>query len=95
MVDAGVGDSVHFKDSPGYAGDRTLHLNAALIVCTTLVVGLRLYIRAFMSKALGADDLLAFLAFVGSFCFTPIPPKSPNLIWKLTGSHYFTLCYGY
>ncbi|KAF4776352.1 hypothetical protein HER10_EVM0005471 [Colletotrichum scovillei] len=54
---------VHFMDSPGYAGDKTLHLNIALIMCTTVVVGLRLYVRAFMSKALGPDDLLAFVAF--------------------------------
>ncbi|KAK1658646.1 hypothetical protein BDP55DRAFT_681794 [Colletotrichum godetiae] len=54
---------VHFMDSPEYAGDKTLHLNIALIICTTIVVGIRLYVRAFMAKALGLDDLLAFLAF--------------------------------
>ncbi|KAL2874972.1 hypothetical protein SGCOL_009815 [Colletotrichum sp. CLE4] len=54
---------VHFMDSPEYAGDKTLHLDIALIICTTIVVGIRLYVRAFMAKALGLDDLLAFLAF--------------------------------
>ncbi|TDZ16984.1 hypothetical protein Cob_v010132 [Colletotrichum orbiculare MAFF 240422] len=53
----------HFTDSPGYAGGKTLHLNTALIISTTLVVSTRLYVRAFMAKALGWDDILAFLAF--------------------------------
>lgn len=61
--------AVHFRDSPGYAGNKTLYLNTALIVCTTLVVGTRLYVRAFMSKALGLDDIVAFVAFVSSTLF--------------------------
>ncbi|KAF9876524.1 hypothetical protein CkaCkLH20_05932 [Colletotrichum karsti] len=53
----------NFMDSPEYAGDKVLQVNIALIVCTSFIVGLRLYVRAFMAKALGLDDLLAFLAW--------------------------------
>lgn len=56
--------TISFKESPGYKGGQVLKLNAALIVCTTVIVFLRLYVRAFMSRALGVDDLLAFLAYV-------------------------------
>ncbi|KAG7046722.1 hypothetical protein JMJ77_0014945 [Colletotrichum scovillei] len=56
---------LHFTESPGYAGPKILQLNVALIVCTSIIVGLRQYVRAFIAKALGLDDVLAFLAWAG------------------------------
>ncbi|KAH7020702.1 uncharacterized protein B0I36DRAFT_333055 [Microdochium trichocladiopsis] len=53
----------HFSTSPDYKGYEVLGLNVALIVCTTLVVGTRLYVRAFMVKVPGLDDLFAFLSW--------------------------------
>lgn len=52
-----------FSTSPDYKGHEVLALNVALIVSTTVVVGARLYVRAFMAKALGFDDLFAFLSW--------------------------------
>lgn len=57
----------HFTESPGYAGPKILQLNVALIVCTSIIVALRQYVRAFIAKALGLDDVLAFLAWVSSY----------------------------
>ncbi|KAK1517367.1 hypothetical protein CPAR01_16231 [Colletotrichum paranaense] len=54
---------LHFTESPGYAGPKILQLNIALIVCTSMIVGLRQYVRAFIAKALGLDDVLAFLTW--------------------------------
>ncbi len=48
-----------------------VNLNAALIAISTTLVALRLYARAFMTVALGWDDLIATIAWVGrgSLCF--------------------------
>ncbi|KAI6369164.1 hypothetical protein MCOR25_004517 [Pyricularia grisea] len=55
--------TVLLKESPGYNGRTTLILNSIIIVLTTVVVMARLFVRAFMTKALGLDDLMCFLAF--------------------------------
>lgn len=52
-----------FRESPDYKGNTLFALNAALIVITTVIVGLRLYVRS-VSNTLGVDDLLAFLGYV-------------------------------
>ncbi|TLD24035.1 hypothetical protein PspLS_06582 [Pyricularia sp. CBS 133598] len=52
-----------FRESPGYNGHTPLILNSVFIVLTTVVVTSRLAVRAFMTKALGLDDLVCFLAF--------------------------------
>ncbi|KAH7176224.1 hypothetical protein EDB81DRAFT_751610 [Dactylonectria macrodidyma] len=43
-------------------------LNIALILITTIIIILRLYIRGWMTKALGLDDLIATVAF--GLCIT-------------------------
>ncbi|ELQ39092.1 hypothetical protein OOU_Y34scaffold00514g9 [Pyricularia oryzae Y34] len=55
--------TVPFRESPGYNGHTPLILNSVFIVLTTIVVTSRLFVRAFMTKALGIDDLMCFLAF--------------------------------
>ncbi|KAH8671377.1 hypothetical protein BX600DRAFT_510056 [Xylariales sp. PMI_506] len=45
-------------------GGRLLNLNIALIAISTTLVSTRLFVRAFMVKALGWDDLLALIAFI-------------------------------
>lgn len=49
----------------GSKGGAIFRLEIALIIISTFLMASRLYIRAFMIKALGLDDLLAMLAFVG------------------------------
>ncbi|KAI1868287.1 hypothetical protein JX265_007110 [Neoarthrinium moseri] len=55
--------TIPFQESPDYKGHEVLSLNAALIACTSFILALRLYVRSFMSKALGVDDLFAVLAY--------------------------------
>lgn len=50
------------EESLGYI---MLNLNIALIVITSVIMSLRLYVRGVMIQALGWDDLLAFIAWVG------------------------------
>lgn len=64
MADNTTAPKVHFMDSPNYSGDTVLRLNIALIVCTSAIVWTRLYVRAFVAKAFGLDDVLALLAWV-------------------------------
>ncbi|KAF5008879.1 hypothetical protein FDECE_4903 [Fusarium decemcellulare] len=44
-------------------GPFLFDLNVALIVITTIVMIVRLYVRGIMTKALGVDDVLAMLAY--------------------------------
>ncbi|KAJ3519916.1 hypothetical protein NM208_g13934 [Fusarium decemcellulare] len=44
-------------------GQNVFNLNVALIVITSVVVVARLYVRSCMTKALGWDDLFAFIAW--------------------------------
>ncbi|KAF8861251.1 hypothetical protein BDZ45DRAFT_740577 [Acephala macrosclerotiorum] len=55
--------TINYWESPEYKGDKVRDLNAALIAITTVIVGLRLYTRGFISKTTGLDDLLAFIAY--------------------------------
>ncbi|TEA13080.1 Satratoxin biosynthesis SC1 cluster protein 4 [Colletotrichum sidae] len=54
---------VRFAESEGYSGHIVWQVNVALIVCTSTFVWLRLYVRAFVAKALGPDDVLALLGW--------------------------------
>jgi hypothetical protein len=48
------------------AGGVQVNLNICLITISTILLFTRLYVRAFMVKVLGLDDLLAAIAYV---CF--------------------------
>ncbi|KAF6836905.1 hypothetical protein CMUS01_05219 [Colletotrichum musicola] len=63
MTDSTTAPKVHFMDSPNYSGDTVLRLNIALIVCTSAIVWTRLYVRAFVAKALVLGDAVALLAW--------------------------------
>lgn len=45
-------------------GYLTRNLNICLIVFSTIIVGLRCYVRQFMLKSFGWDDALAVAAWV-------------------------------
>ena len=45
-------------------GDISRNLNICLIVFSSIFVGLRFYVRGFMTKALGLDDAFSFIALV-------------------------------
>lgn len=53
----------NFWETPDWAGGTQANLNIALIVISGLFVGVRLYVRFFMTKTPGADDAIAVLAF--------------------------------
>ncbi|KAI1462552.1 hypothetical protein F4805DRAFT_452379 [Annulohypoxylon moriforme] len=53
-----------FSNTPGYHGSREIGLNGWLIGFSTLLYGLRLYVRIFMTKTPGLDDGLAGMAYV-------------------------------
>ncbi|KAL6363657.1 hypothetical protein LRP88_03079 [Fusarium phalaenopsidis] len=55
------------EDSHGYI---LLNLNIALIVITSVIMSLRLYVRGVMIQALWWDDLLAFIAWVLAVVFS-------------------------
>lgn len=50
--------------TPGYNGYVVRDLNAYLIAFSTVFLGARLYVRTFLTKALGLDDLMAAIAYV-------------------------------
>ncbi|TDZ35158.1 hypothetical protein C8035_v009938 [Colletotrichum spinosum] len=60
------GDSLLWHPNSG--GHHIFNLNLALIVVSTLLVGLRLYVRKAIVKALGWDDLIATVAW--ALCVT-------------------------
>jgi hypothetical protein len=68
--------AIPFRQSPGYKGHEVLALNAALIVLTTVIMGARMYVRAFMAKGLGLDDLFAVLSYVGAQLLNVIMGKT-------------------
>ena len=53
-----------FDLPPGSRGSVLVNVNIALIVITSTLLFTRLYVRGFMVKALGLDDLLATIAYV-------------------------------
>ena len=53
-----------FSQTPEWRGGIETRLNACLIAFSTLFMGMRLYVRTFMTKALGWDDLIAGIAYV-------------------------------
>ncbi|CZR56800.1 uncharacterized protein PAC_06689 [Phialocephala subalpina] len=63
MASNSTTSTINYWESPEYKGDKVRDLNAALIAITTVIVGLRLYTRGFISKTAGLDDLLAFIAY--------------------------------
>lgn len=64
MSSNSTASTINYWESPEYKGDKVRDLNAALIAITTVIVGLRLYTRGFLSKTLGLDDALAAVAYV-------------------------------
>ncbi|KAK0610706.1 hypothetical protein B0T17DRAFT_621166 [Bombardia bombarda] len=63
LLSADIPEGFDFSTIPGYKGNIEITLNATLIALPTLFFGIRLYVRAFMTKALGFDDLVAGLAW--------------------------------
>lgn len=53
-----------FSDTPGWRGWVLIDVNAVAIGLSTLFVGIRMYVRARMTKNLGMDDALAGVSFV-------------------------------
>ncbi|KAF6844788.1 integral membrane protein [Colletotrichum musicola] len=72
LVEEGQNDMVAPGDSllwhPNSAGHHIFNLNLALIIVSTLMVWLRLYVRKVIVKALGWDDLIATVAWI--LCLT-------------------------
>ncbi|KUJ17275.1 uncharacterized protein LY89DRAFT_746789 [Mollisia scopiformis] len=63
MSSNSTASAIPYWESPDYKGDKVRDLNASLIAITTVIVGLRLYTRGFVSKTFGVDDVLASIAF--------------------------------
>jgi hypothetical protein len=61
MASSSIPSTIPYWESPGYKGDKVRDLNSTLIAVTTVIVGLRLYARGFVSKTFGFDDVLAFM----------------------------------
>ncbi|KAI6090033.1 hypothetical protein F4821DRAFT_46905 [Hypoxylon rubiginosum] len=53
-----------FSDTPGYHGHTEIGLNGALIGISTIVCSLRVFVRLFITKSLGLDDVLAAIAYL-------------------------------
>lgn len=71
-VDGGPGPSnFDFSKTTDYKGFVQRDLNACLIAFSTVFIGLRLYVRAFMTKGLGLDDLMSAIAYVCADDFFP------------------------
>lgn len=58
-------DFTVFNLPPDSDGAILVNLNIALIAISAVILSLRLYVRGFMIKSLGLDDLVSSLAFVG------------------------------
>ncbi|KAI1641255.1 hypothetical protein F4809DRAFT_252 [Biscogniauxia mediterranea] len=52
-----------FRDTSDYHGRIEINLNAFLISLSTVIYGLRIYNRAFMTRTLGLDDGIATIAY--------------------------------
>lgn len=68
LVEESQNDMVSPGDSllwhPNSQGHHIFNLNLALIIVSTLLVALRLYVRKAIVKVLGWDDSIAILAWV-------------------------------
>lgn len=64
MASNSTASTIPYWESPDYKGEEVRVLNGTLIGITTVVIAARLYTRGFMSKSLGLDDALAFVAYV-------------------------------
>lgn len=53
-----------FSKTTGWQGYRQRDLNACLIAFSTVIVGLRIYVRVFMTKGFGLDDVMTGIAYV-------------------------------
>jgi len=58
------GGDFDFSKTTGYKGFVQRDLNACLIAFSTVFIGLRIYVRKFMTKGLGLDDLMSVVAYV-------------------------------
>lgn len=56
--------TVEFWDTSDYKGNVIRASDVVLMVVSTIVIILRLYVRHFMTKSLSWDDLIAFFAYV-------------------------------
>lgn len=65
------GDSLLFH--PNSAGHHIFDLNLALIIVSTILISLRIIVRKFVVKAMGWDDLIAIVAWVGRPAFPGDP----------------------
>ncbi|KAJ9144980.1 Integral membrane protein [Pleurostoma richardsiae] len=61
-----------FSKTAGWKGYLQRDLNACLIAFSTVFVTLRLYVRAFMNKALGRDDLMTGIAYICLVAFSAL-----------------------
>jgi len=52
-----------FSGTPDWHGGVEIQTNGCLIAFSTIFLGMRLYVRAFMTKVLGWDDLIACIAW--------------------------------
>lgn len=65
-----------FDLPPGSKGGLIVNFNIVFIVISTTLLFTRLYVRGFMVKALGLDDLLASIAYV----------RAPSVVYDI-GTH--------
>ncbi|KAK2012672.1 hypothetical protein LZ32DRAFT_559369, partial [Colletotrichum eremochloae] len=63
---------------PDSAGHHIFNLNLALIIVSTILVSLRLFVRRFLVKALGLDDLIATVAWALSVTLSALEMDTVN-----------------
>lgn len=68
-----------FSQTSNYQGFAQRDLNISLIVFSTLFVSARLYVRAFMTKSLGLDDLMTVAAYLILCVFSGLEIRSESL----------------
>lgn len=68
-----------YWETADYGGNLQRNLNISLIAISTVFFGIKLYVRAFMTKSLGWDDAVAFLAYVRPSTITADLILSPSI----------------
>lgn len=58
-----------FRDTPEYHGSTEVGLSSGLIGMSTIMFGLRIFVRLFVTKSFGLDDGLTVVAYVSSTFF--------------------------